>query len=226
MKSLLWFLLVTRATAFSPPVRSRTFRVQPQPRLFEQPRGNDPFGVTNSTDPSNTVLDAKPASEVKPEPLEQEEEVEQKQDIFPSPSLPKQLHYDKIHDRFYEFGANETIQFATLFERLLDTVEDAVLHARRIPYDKGWIEHKPGGKLKTVVVLGSGWGAHALMKVADTYLIRLIVVSPTNHFVFTPSKYASVMISDVLFDPIDYAVSQNIATCSACIGSGWNRRVS
>jgi hypothetical protein len=35
---------------------------------------------------------------------------------------------------------------------------------------------------------GSGWAAHAILKVTDTYRLRLIVVSPTNHFVFTPSK--------------------------------------
>jgi hypothetical protein len=75
MKSpLLCFLILTRATAFTPPVRSRTaFRVQP--RLFEQQRDDDPFGVTNSSDPTNTVLDANPASEVKPEHLEQAEEL-------------------------------------------------------------------------------------------------------------------------------------------------------
>lgn len=32
----------------------------------------------------------------------------------------------------------------------------------------------------------SGWGAHALMKVANCNKLRIIVVSPSNHFVFTP----------------------------------------
>lgn len=39
---------------------------------------------------------------------------------------------------------------------------------------------------KRVVVLGSGWGAHALMKVADTDALDVTVVSPRNYFLFTP----------------------------------------
>jgi len=117
--------------------------------------------------------------------------------VLPS-VLRKQLYYDEGRGRFYELSDTETIPIATLFERALDTLEDAVLHARRIPYDKGWVEYstKKGAdtRMETVVVLGSGWGAHAFMKVADTYKIRLIVVSPTNHFVFTPSTFRVVVI--------------------------------
>lgn len=105
----------------------------------------------------------------------------------------KELWLDENSGRFYEAGSTETIPIATLFERTLDTIEDAAVHARRIPYDKGWVDPPELEQMnrKTVVVLGSGWASHALMKVADTYKIRLIVVSPTNHFVFTPSKYLS-----------------------------------
>lgn len=75
-----------------------------------------------------------------------------------------------------------------ILERVLDTAEDAFLHLRRLPYDWGWRKEDASSKSrkKTVVVLGSGWGAHAFLKVADTEKIRVIVVSPTNHFVFTP----------------------------------------
>jgi hypothetical protein len=103
MKYLLCFLLVTKATALAPLVRSRTaFRVQP--RLFKQARDDDPFGVTNSTEPSSTVLDAKPASpEVKPEPfLEQAEEVEQKQGTHSIPSLSKKLYAFRVQPRLFE----------------------------------------------------------------------------------------------------------------------------
>ena len=41
-------------------------------------------------------------------------------------------------------------------------------------------------KKKRVAVLGSGWAAHALMKVADTDVLDVIVVSPRNYFLFTP----------------------------------------
>ncbi|EFJ45750.1 hypothetical protein VOLCADRAFT_63330 [Volvox carteri f. nagariensis] len=37
-----------------------------------------------------------------------------------------------------------------------------------------------------VLVLGSGWGAHSLIKVIDTDMYDVVVVSPRNHFVFTP----------------------------------------
>ena len=77
---------------------------------------------------------------------------------------------------------------AILLERTLDTLEDVALHIRRIPYNQQWKDTTPPIPVnrKTVVVLGSGWGAHALMKVADCRKVRLVVVSPTNHFVFTP----------------------------------------
>eukprot|EP00198_Chlamydomonas_reinhardtii_P012934 XP_001702271.1 mitochondrial NADH dehydrogenase [Chlamydomonas reinhardtii] len=37
-----------------------------------------------------------------------------------------------------------------------------------------------------VLVLGSGWGAHSLIKVIDTDTYDVVVVSPRNHFLFTP----------------------------------------
>ncbi len=37
-----------------------------------------------------------------------------------------------------------------------------------------------------VIVLGSGWGAASLLKNIDTDKFDVTVVSPRNHFVFTP----------------------------------------
>lgn len=34
--------------------------------------------------------------------------------------------------------------------------------------------------------LGTGWAAHAFIKLASTYDLRIVVVSPVNHFCFTP----------------------------------------
>ena len=75
-----------------------------------------------------------------------------------------------------------------LIQRTLDTIEDVAVHLRRIPFAKGGQQLSPKEEetRKTVVVLGSGWAAHALMKVVDCRKIRLIVVSPANHFVFHP----------------------------------------
>ena len=44
----------------------------------------------------------------------------------------------------------------------------------------------PPRRRKRVAVLGSGWAAHAMMKVADTDLLDVVVVSPRNYFLFTP----------------------------------------
>lgn len=72
-----------------------------------------------------------------------------------------------------------------ILQRTWDTVEDVWAHIRRIPFEKGWVELSEEAEVtrKTVVVLGSGWAAHALMKVSDCQKLRLIVVSPSNHFV-------------------------------------------
>jgi NADH:ubiquinone reductase (non-electrogenic) len=39
---------------------------------------------------------------------------------------------------------------------------------------------------KTVVVLGSGWGATALLDKIDTEHYNIVVISPSNYFLFTP----------------------------------------
>mmetsp|Transcript_23185 Transcript_23185/g.38203 ORF Transcript_23185/g.38203 Transcript_23185/m.38203 type:complete len:636 (+) Transcript_23185:128-2035(+) len=82
----------------------------------------------------------------------------------------------------------ENIPFSVLAERTFDTIEDIFQHLQRIPYENGSAKITAEEELtrKTVVVLGSGWGAHALMKVANCNKLRIIVVSPSNHFVFTP----------------------------------------
>jgi hypothetical protein len=106
----------------------------------------------------------------------------------------------------FDLWKNEPrIPFATLLQRTLDTAEDIFLHLRRVPYDLGWklepeVEDRP-----TIVVLGSGWAAHAFLKVADTYKVRVIVVSPTNHFVFTP-MLASASVGTVEYRSMTEAV--------------------
>lgn len=39
---------------------------------------------------------------------------------------------------------------------------------------------------KTIVVLGSGWGATSLLKTMDTEDYNVVVISPKNFFLFTP----------------------------------------
>ncbi|KAJ3505381.1 hypothetical protein NMY22_g17607 [Coprinellus aureogranulatus] len=54
------------------------------------------------------------------------------------------------------------------------------------------IDRNPGEQLpfdpekKTLVVLGSGWGATSLLKTMDTTDYNVVVISPKNYFLFTP----------------------------------------
>ena len=85
----------------------------------------------------------------------------------------------------------------TLINRGLDTVEDAWLLARRVtaeyvdPIDclDSWDD--PNDARPRLLVIGSGWAAHALVKIVDADLYRLLVVSPRNYFLFTPMLAAS-----------------------------------
>ena len=72
----------------------------------------------------------------------------------------------------------------TLLSRGVDTIEDAIIHLRRLPYKLG-LKDLPDESVDrpTVVVLGTGWGAHAFVKVACTFDLKIVVVSPVNHFV-------------------------------------------
>ena len=84
-----------------------------------------------------------------------------------------------------------------LLTRGLDTIEDALLLARRVgssPVDSvdclaQW-EDESDARPRLLVV-GSGWAAHALVKIVDADAYRLLVVSPRNYFIFTPMLAAS-----------------------------------
>jgi NADH dehydrogenase FAD-containing subunit len=96
-------------------------------------------------------------------------------------------------------------------ERTLDTVEDSVVMARRGPEKKGWSNDYIKSKQEnrpTVVVLGSGWGAHAFIKVADAFRWRIVVISPSNHFVFTP-MLASAAVGTVEYRSMTEAIRKS-----------------
>ena len=54
-----------------------------------------------------------------------------------------------------------------------------------------------------MVVLGTGWAAHAFTKLASTYDLRIVVVSPVNHFVFTP-MLASASVGTIEYRSSEY----------------------
>ena len=39
---------------------------------------------------------------------------------------------------------------------------------------------------KRIVVMGTGWGGYNLSRKIDTSIYDLTVISPRNHFIFTP----------------------------------------
>lgn len=45
---------------------------------------------------------------------------------------------------------------------------------------------QPSVKREKIVILGTGWGAHALVKSLDASTFDVTVISPRNYFVFTP----------------------------------------
>ena len=81
------------------------------------------------------------------------------------------------------------LEFDVLRQRVMDNIEDATQKKNGKSKGKSYLSGKdvPREERKTVVVLGTGWGSHAFVKLASTYDLRIVVVSPVNHFVFTPS---------------------------------------
>eukprot|EP00877_Chromochloris_zofingiensis_P010276 jgi/Chrzof1/5501/Cz16g05180.t1 len=85
-----------------------------------------------------------------------------------------------------------------LLDKSLDTVGDVLMHAKRsfeeLPTTRAidlLVRKKDGtfklkAKKPVVLVLGTGWGAHSLIKVMDTDAFEVVCISPRNHFIFTP----------------------------------------
>eukprot|EP00181_Compsopogon_caeruleus_P006429 CAMPEP_0184680766 /NCGR_PEP_ID=MMETSP0312-20130426/3678_1 /TAXON_ID=31354 /ORGANISM="Compsopogon coeruleus, Strain SAG 36.94" /LENGTH=539 /DNA_ID=CAMNT_0027131105 /DNA_START=49 /DNA_END=1665 /DNA_ORIENTATION=- len=71
-----------------------------------------------------------------------------------------------------------------LVEGLQETVEDVSLHLQRKYFTKK--TDLINKKRKKLVILGSGWASHAMIKVVDNFKWDVQVVSPKNYFLFTP----------------------------------------
>ncbi len=98
-------------------------------------------------------------------------------------------------EKFFDPGA----MIEQLVGKTFDTVEDASLMFRRnfAEYSNDanalsdWYDEKNQSHKPRVLVVGSGWASHAFIKCIDTELFRVLVVSPTNYFVFTPMLASS-----------------------------------
>jgi NADH dehydrogenase FAD-containing subunit len=81
-----------------------------------------------------------------------------------------------------------------IIDKTFDTLGDIrcmfnrMMKEKEIRYDpdtlEEWNENLPNKP--RVLVIGSGWASHALIKCLDSEKYRSLVVSPTNYFVFTP----------------------------------------
>ncbi|KAI7841841.1 hypothetical protein COHA_004370 [Chlorella ohadii] len=83
------------------------------------------------------------------------------------------------------------------WDQLMDSGADIYSHVRRgikeLPTTKAFDKLVGiGSTLRlqadkpVVLLLGSGWGAHSIMKVIDVDQYEVVCVSPRNHFLFTP----------------------------------------
>ena len=131
----------------------------------------------------------------------------------PRSKLPMTVD-DKVESSFYR-------DLALLSTKALDTVEDAVLHFRRtfLPsYQESatleWMQNTAfkGRRHKArVVVVGSGWAAHAFLKICETDGYEVVCVSPRPYFVFTP-MLASTAVGTVEYRSIVEPIRQGTFT--------------
>eukprot|EP00816_Leptocylindrus_hargravesii_P005353 CAMPEP_0196817792 /NCGR_PEP_ID=MMETSP1362-20130617/62580_1 /TAXON_ID=163516 /ORGANISM="Leptocylindrus danicus, Strain CCMP1856" /LENGTH=672 /DNA_ID=CAMNT_0042195631 /DNA_START=146 /DNA_END=2161 /DNA_ORIENTATION=- len=112
---------------------------------------------------------------------------------------------------------------SVLLNKGLDTIEDAYTHFRRLQLEEAYLNqtiaptsasklnmddtissitegincltqwNDPLDKRPRLLVIGSGWGAHALIKIIDSLDTgyRVLCISPMNYFLFTPMLASS-----------------------------------
>ncbi|CAB9499640.1 Internal alternative NAD(P)H-ubiquinone oxidoreductase A1, mitochondrial [Seminavis robusta] len=88
------------------------------------------------------------------------------------------------------------VPYDVVLSKGFDQIEDSIMKTRQKMAAERYYANtddddfvgaeEEDGRRPTVLVLGTGWAAHAFVKVANTFDLRVVVVSPVNHFVFTP----------------------------------------
>ena len=73
-----------------------------------------------------------------------------------------------------------------VWDRTVDTFEDAMLHMRRQFFWQGQALQRAGKPKPRLVVLGTGWVGHALVKIIDVDKYDVFVIAPRNYFLFQP----------------------------------------
>ena len=127
----------------------------------------------------------------------------EQQSSSPEEQAQKEQHTQDVEESFLRTLSSEVsykkflnqspysltdINLPILLQRFLDNLEDSQQkrNGKLKGMNKRLQRDKPRDERKTVVVLGTGWASHAFIKLASTYDLRIVVVSPVNHFVFTP----------------------------------------
>eukprot|EP00904_Undaria_pinnatifida_P011571 jgi/Undpi1/7544/HiC_scaffold_22.g10017.m1 len=93
-------------------------------------------------------------------------------------------------DKFLTEIKKDRPYVALLAEKATETV-DSILHSADASKRERHI--RAGAVKPRVVVLGTGWAAHALLKEIDSTKVDVTTVSPRNFFLFTPMLAASAV---------------------------------
>jgi hypothetical protein len=122
--------------------------------------------------------------------------------ISSSSSAEEQQEEQRLADRYLKMLSTEVqvkmltgenpyaltdIPLQVMIQRFLDNVEDSVQKNNGKVKGQSKLRGKDAPPVDTnarptVAVLGTGWAAHAFIKLASTYDLRIVVVSPVNHF--------------------------------------------
>ncbi|GJQ14764.1 hypothetical protein GpartN1_g6555.t1 [Galdieria partita] len=105
--------------------------------------------------------------------------------VLPKTPTPQK---DPVQEKDQTEKGNETLVneesfFSLILNRVVDTVDDAMVHFNRAFFPP---KIDPQARKPTLVILGTGWAAHSLIKVIDTVKYDVKVISPRNYFLFTP----------------------------------------
>mmetsp|Transcript_64869 Transcript_64869/g.152510 ORF Transcript_64869/g.152510 Transcript_64869/m.152510 type:complete len:581 (+) Transcript_64869:62-1804(+) len=110
-------------------------------------------------------------------------------------------------------------------DELGNTLEDAFLHFVRLP---AWmsVDQQVGASpaespKPKILVLGTGWAAHAIAKIVDVGKVDVTVISPRNYFIFTP-MLAAAAVGTVEYRSILEHIRSSNPTISYCQGTCTN----
>ena len=101
-------------------------------------------------------------------------------------------------------------------EKAVEFVEDSVTGIKKALQSSSTPSETSGVRNKEkIVVLGSGWGAVSFVKGIDTDMYDITVISPRNHFTFTPML---VRFSTCLFVCSHHSVCSELTGCALLKG--------